>query len=94
MLLCMIPAIYLATSLWFVLPLIIDREMDFWTAIQTSFKMVHKHWFAVFGLVLLAGIISIAGFFLCCIGALFTVGIATAASMFAYETIFCESRRD
>ncbi len=94
MLLCMIPAFYLATNFWFTLPLIIDQGMDVWTAIKTSWKMVHKHWFTVFGLVLLTGIISVVGFCLCCIGAFFTVGIATAASMFAYETIFCESRRD
>jgi hypothetical protein len=93
-LLCLIPALYLVTSLWFTLPLIIDQGMDVWTAIRTSFKMVHKHWFTVFGLVFLTSIIYLAGFFLCCVGAFFTVGIATAAAMYAYETIFCERSRN
>jgi uncharacterized membrane protein len=92
MLLCLIPALYLVTCLRFTLPLIIDQGMDFATAIRTSWKMVHKHWWTVFGLVFLTGLIYIAGFFLCCIGAIFTVGIATAATMFAYETIFCNRR--
>jgi membrane-anchored glycerophosphoryl diester phosphodiesterase (GDPDase) len=92
LLLCLIPIAYLATSLRFVIPLIIDQGMDVWTAIGTSFKMVHRHWFTVFGLVICTGIIWLLGFCLCCIPAIFTVGIATAATMFAYESIFCERR--
>ena len=88
--LSLIPAAYLLTSLQFTLPLIIDRRIDFWTAIKTSWKMVHKHWFTVFGLVVLVVIINAVGVLLCCIGVLFTMPITTAACMFAYETIFCE----
>lgn len=91
-LLCIIPTAYLATWLVWIFPLIIDQGMDVWTAIGTSWKMVHKHWFTVFGVVLLAVIIYMAGLFLCCIGLFFTVGISAAALMYAYETIFCESR--
>lgn len=92
MLLCLIPAIYLAANLWFTLPLIIDQGMDVWTAIGTSWKMVHRHWLTVFGLIFITVVINIAGFCLCCVGLLFTVGITTAATMYAYETIFCERR--
>ncbi len=90
---CMIPMAYLLINLQFSLPLIIDREMDFWTAIKWSWKMTHKHWFTVFGLVLIIGLINIAGALLCCVGFLFTFAITTAAFVFAYETIFGESRR-
>ncbi len=92
MLVCLVPLFYVYTNFLFTLPLIIDREMDFWTAIKTSWRMVHKHWFAVFGLVFLTGLINLAGFCLCCIPVLFTFAFSTAACMFAYETIFGESR--
>jgi GYF domain 2/Membrane domain of glycerophosphoryl diester phosphodiesterase len=92
-LLCLIPWFYLFTNFLFVLPLIIDKGVDFWTAIKTSWKMAHKHWFTVFGLGFLSLIIGFAGGFLCCIGVFFTFAIATAATLFGYETIFGESQR-
>lgn len=92
LLVCFIPTIYFMVNLQFVLPLIIDKEMDFWTAIKTSWRMVHKHWFTLFGLLFLIGLINIGGFCLCCIGFLFTFAFTTAACVYAYETIFGESR--
>ena len=89
-LVCMIPTIYLMTSLQFVMPLIIDKEMDVWTAIKTSWIMVHKHWFTVFGLIFLVGLIMLAGCLLCCIGVFLTFAIGQAAIVYAYETIFGE----
>lgn len=91
---CVVPAIYLATNFLFTLPLIIDKGMDFWTAIKTSWRMAHKHWFTVFGLLFLTGLINLGGLCLCCVGFFFTFAFTTAALMFAYETIFGESRLD
>jgi len=89
LLVCMIPAVYVLTSILFSLPLIIDRGMDFWPSIKWSWKMTHKHWFTVFGLVFITGLINLVGFCLCCcVGLLFTFAITTAAYMYAYETIF------
>ena len=90
--LSMIPVTYLTVNWIFTLPLIIDRQMDFWSAMWTSWRMVHKHWWTVFGLVVVAGLVSLGGFLACCIGALFTAPIALAACMCGYETIFGESR--
>ena len=87
-LICMIPTIYLQVRWAFTLPLIIDRQMDFWTAMKTSWKMVGKHWWQVFGLVILISLVNVVGFCLCCIGLLFTVPIGYGALMYAYETIF------
>ena len=87
-LICLIPMTYLAVSWMFTLPLIVDREMKFWPAMKTSFKMVNRHWWQVFGLFVLASLITFAGFFGCCIGILFTAPIGIAATMYAYETIF------
>ena len=88
LLICLIPATYLTVCFQFTLPLIIDRGLAFWPAMKTSFKMVNKHWWQVFGLTILVSLVTLLGFLGCCIGILFTAPIGFAAMMFAYETIF------
>ena len=87
-LICLIPVVYLQVSWSFTLPLIIDQQMGFWPAMKTSWKMVGKHWWLVFGLFVLVGLLNIVGMLLCCIGMLFTVPIGLGALMYAYEIIF------
>jgi hypothetical protein len=87
-LICLVPTIYLQVRWIFTLPLIIDKQMNFWTAMKTSWKMVGKHWWQVFGLVILIGLVNIVGVLACCVGALFTAPIGYGALMYAYETIF------
>jgi len=92
LLVCAIPAVYLSVSWKFTLPLIIDREMDFWTAMKSSRKQVGRYWWHIFGLVVLIGLLNVAGLLLCCVGVLFTLPVGFAALMFAYETIFSGRR--
>ncbi len=87
-LVCLIPVVYLQISWSFTLPLIIDKQMDFWPAMKTSWKMVGKHWWLVFGLFVLVGLLNVVGVLLCCIGVLFTMPIGLGAMMYAYEIIF------
>ena len=90
LLICMVPVMYLTVNWMFTQALIIDKQMAFWPAMKASWKMVHKHWWPVFGLVVITGLLNIAGLCACCVGLLFTVPIGIAALMFAYETIFPE----
>jgi hypothetical protein len=90
-LLCLIPTIYLQVRWLFTLPLIIDRQMDFWAAMKASWKMVGKHWWRVFGLVVLVILVNVVGVCACCVGVLFTAPIGYGALMYAYETIFSET---
>jgi uncharacterized membrane protein len=62
--------------------------MDFWPAMELSRKMVSKHWFAVFGLLLVAGLVAFSGIVLCCIGVFATMPIMLAAVAYTYEDIF------
>lgn len=89
---CAIPMIYLQTCWAFTLPLVIDKQLDFWTAMGASRKMVNKHWWHVFGLTILIALLNLAGVCLCCIGVLFTMPVGFTALMFAYETIFSEEQ--
>src|SRR5258708_6404513 len=87
-LLCVVPGIYLSVAWFFALPLVIDRQMDFWPAMELSRKVVSRHWFTVFGLILLAGLVSICGVFACCVGIFVTIPIGLVSLMYAYEDIF------
>ncbi|MEI6193709.1 MAG: DUF975 family protein [Verrucomicrobiota bacterium] len=90
LLVCAIPATYLSVCWKFTLPLIMDQQLDFWTAMGASRKMVNKHWWQIFGLVILISLLNLAGLCVCCVGVLFTFPVGIAALMFAYETIFSE----
>ena len=86
--LCLLPTTFFTVCWQFTLPLIIDKQMHFGDAMKTSFNMVKKHWWQVFGLTVLVGLVTAAGLLGCCIGVLFTAPIGIAALMIAYETIF------
>jgi uncharacterized membrane protein len=88
LLICLVPVTFISVCWQFTLPLIIDKQMAFAEAMKTSWRMVMKHWWQVFGLAVLAGLVSLLGIFGCCIGVVFTAPIGLAALMFAYETIF------
>jgi len=88
LLICMVPVTFFTVSLQFTLPLIIDKQMTFGTAMSTSFRMVLKHWWIVFGLSIVIGLICVAGVLGCCIGVIFTAPIGLVVTMCAYETIF------
>jgi hypothetical protein len=92
MMICMVPALYLTVNLQFVLPLIVDKQIDFWDAVKISWKKVHKHWFSVFGFVVVISLINVAGLCACCIGLIFTVPLTIAMTMCVYETIFGEPK--
>ncbi len=83
-----VPVTYLGVSWLFPLPLIIDLKMDFWSAMGASRKMVGKHWWLVFGLVVVCGVINIAGMLACCVGLFISMPIVFGAMMYAYESIF------
>jgi len=83
-----LPGIYLATAYMFTLPLIADRNLQFFEAMETSRKTVTKHWFKLFGLnlimVFIIGISAIpAG-----IGLFWTIPLAFIANGILYRKIF------
>lgn len=94
LLICMIPLTYLSVNWQFTLPLIIDKQLKFWPAMKASWKKVHQHWFHVFGLTVLVGLLNVAGCLACCVGLFFTIPTSIAAMMIAYETIFGRQKTD
>jgi hypothetical protein len=87
-LLCILPGIYVSVSWIFALPLVIDRNLPFWDAMELSRKVVSKHWFTVFAFFLVAALLGASGVIVCCVGIFVTIPIGSVAIMYAYEDIF------
>jgi len=83
-----IPGIYFMVSYTFALPLIVDRKMDFWQAMELSRKMVGRHWWKVFGLIIVLMLLGLAGIMVFLVGFFIAGAIAQAAVAYAYEDIF------
>lgn len=88
MMLLVLPGVYLAVGYTFTLPLILDKQLEFWPAMELSRRVVHRHWFSVFFVVLLSAIVAVLGILAVVVGLLVTVPIAFAAPMCAYEDLF------
>lgn len=88
LLLCLLPGIYLAVAWIFALPLVIDKKMDFWPAMELSRKVVHRHWWVFFGLLLVNVLICLLGLAACIIGVFIAQPVAFGALAYAYEDIF------
>lgn len=88
LLLCLVPGIYLAVSWVFAIALVIDRKMDFWPAMELSRKVVTKHWWLLFGFLIVIALVVLAGLLACILGVFITASIGQAALMYAYEDIF------
>jgi len=86
--LMLIPVVFLSVSWAFGLPLVVDREMHFWDALQLSMAVVRKRWFKVFFFSLVLLIIYLVGFVMCLVGLFVTVPLAIAAYTLAYEKLF------
>jgi hypothetical protein len=88
--LCVLPFVYLVVAWHYAAILVLDKNVDFWAAMELSRKVVTRHWFGVFGLGLLAILMLLGGFLVCCIG-LFVAGpIASAAMVYGYRDLFEE----
>jgi hypothetical protein len=59
-----LPGIYLVVAWTFGVPLVADRRLEFWTAMELSRKMVTRVWFEVFALLIipLLPVFLVAGF--------------------------------
>jgi len=88
LLFCLLPGIYLAVAWVFALPLVIDKKMDFWPAMELSRKVVHRHWWVVFALLLLNMLVCLLGLAACFIGVFIAQPVAYGALIYAYEDIF------
>ncbi len=86
--LCLIlPGAYLFVAWILTFPLIVDRRLDFWPAMQLSRKLVTKHWWKFLGFLVVLGLINMAGLLACGFGLFITFPLTFAALAYAYDDI-------
>jgi hypothetical protein len=88
LLLLFVPCLYLLVGYVFVIPLIVDRQMGIWNAMELSRRTVHRQWFQLFGLLLAAGMLLFISAAALGFGLVLTLPLCTAALMFAYDDLF------
>ena len=71
-----------------MLPLIIDKKLDFWPAMEVSRQVVHKHWWAMFLFAIVLVLIICVGALLCGVGLIIAAPVAIAAVSYVYEDLF------
>lgn len=86
-LLLVIPGIYLAIAYSFAILFVIEYRLNFWTALETSRKVVGKKWFAFFGFIFVLGLINLAGVLALGIGLFVTIPFTLCAIVAAFEDI-------
>jgi len=79
--------IYFSISFIFSQMFIVFNELDFWTALKTSMKLVNKKWFSFFGLLLVLFLINILGMLCLVFGLLVTLPASACAIYAAFEDI-------
>ena len=79
---------YLNVCWLFALPLVGDKGLRFWPAMELSRKVVRKHWWGTFGLTIVAGLFMMLGLLGCLVGALVTGPVAFGMIVSHYERVF------
>ncbi|ABB56415.1 hypothetical protein [Synechococcus elongatus] len=85
--LLIVPGIYLAIAYVFALPLVAERNLEPWAALELSRRLITKKWLTFFGFLIVLGLINFAGALPCGIGLLFTIPWSICAITAAYEDI-------
>lgn len=88
LILLVIPGVYLLVSYAFAFPLMIEKNMGPWEALNTSRKAVTHKWFSMAGFYLLIILIVLIGFVALFIGVLWAIPLVGLASAVAYRDIF------
>ncbi|WP_369959882.1 hypothetical protein [Pseudomonas benzenivorans] len=88
MLLLILPGLYLGVAYMLAIPLVVERGLSPWQALETSRKAITQHWFKVFGLFLLLGLITLISMIPLGIGLVWSIPLFVIAMGVLYRTIF------
>ncbi len=83
-----IPGIYLSVAYMLAIPLVVERGLSPWQALETSRKAIGQHWFKVFGLLMIFGVLMALSGLTLFIGLLWLIPLMVVAIGVLYRTIF------
>jgi hypothetical protein len=83
-----IPGIYLSIAYMMSMALMIDRNMGFWEALETSRKAITKHWFKIFFLYLVMGIMLVLAMLPILIGLIWVMPLLVIVHGTLYKRMF------
>lgn len=86
--LLVIPGIYLAIGYCLAFPLVAEKGMEPWEALETSRKTVTHRWLAFFGLFVVLFVINLATIFTLFIGLIWTLPMSQIAAGILYRRVF------
>jgi hypothetical protein len=87
-LLLILPGIYLGVAYQFTYLLVLDRKLGFWKAMEVSRRVVTTQWWSLFGLLLLAIPLALAGILCLIVGVFVAMVLVQGALIYAYEDLF------
>jgi len=87
-LLLILPGIYLLVSYMLAMPLVVEKNLGPWQALEHSRKAITKNWFGVFVLMLVLGIIVGLSAIPLLIGLIWTMPFAALAMGIVYRNMF------
>lgn len=87
--LLVLPGIYLSVAYFMALPLLAERKLGIWEALETSRKALTRCWFRILGLAVLIGLaILVGGVLSLGIGLIWLIPFGTLCFGVAYREIF------
>lgn len=86
--LLVLPGIYLLVAYMMITPLIVDKGLGPWAALETSRKAITKHWFGFFGFLIVCLLLYIAGALPLLIGLIWVLPLLTIAFGVVYRNMF------
>jgi len=86
--LCVIPGLVFAAIWAFTWPLLMDKRLDFWPAMEVSRRVLWPNVWGALGLFFLGIVFMICGVLCCYVGAFVAFPVIIAAQAYAYEDFF------
>jgi uncharacterized membrane protein len=86
--LLVLPGIYLAVAYGLAMPLVVEKNLSPWEALETSRKAITHHWFGVFGLYIVFVLIAVLATIPLGIGLIWVMPMMLIAMGIVYRTIF------
>lgn len=92
MILCIIPGFVLLALWTFTWPLLMDKRLDFWPAMEVSRKVLWPNIWGILGLFVVGMALILVGVLCCYVGAFLAIPVVFAAQTYAYEDFFGQAK--